>query len=127
MILLQGMKGAVPSQANISVGMSDVLRGTDVMKMLYLTSNLTDTMHTLAHYMNVALRANDTLLHFQADPSNLTGISANYMALDHRIRGTVYVNHTFVAVRWAWLALLVWTLLEAMIYQHSTAHVHKQL
>lgn len=104
-ILLQGMLGATGDQGNMTLGRSDELRGPDIMKMLYLTSNLTDTMYTLAHYMNVALRANDTLLHFQADPRNLTGMSADYIAPSHRVHGTVYVNRTFVEMRWAWLAL----------------------
>jgi hypothetical protein len=62
-------------------------------------------MHAIAHYMTIALRANDTILDIQNDPNNLTGIPADYVAPGHRVAGTVFVQATHLHVRWPWLSL----------------------
>jgi hypothetical protein len=78
---------------------------SDGSKSLYRSRNITKTMHTTAHYMTVALRANDTILEIQNDPENRTHIPADYVAPRHRVVGTVFIQTTHLRVRWPWLAL----------------------
>lgn len=72
---------------------------------LYRSPDITKTMHSIINYMNVALRANDTVLAQQNDPQNLTGIPDDFVAPSHRVAGTVYVQAVHLHVRWAWLTL----------------------
>lgn len=60
-------------------------------------------MHTIAHYMSVALRANDTLLAQQDDVNNATRLPVDYVAPSHRVSGTVYVQTTLLRVCWKFL------------------------
>jgi hypothetical protein len=66
--------------------------------------NITKIMYTIAHYMTVALRANDTLLERQNEPDNSTRLPADYVAPSHRVNGTVYIQAVHLHVRWCWLA-----------------------
>ncbi|KAF2680030.1 hypothetical protein K458DRAFT_421844 [Lentithecium fluviatile CBS 122367] len=62
-------------------------------------------IYTAAHYMTVALRANDTILAQQNDPHNKTNIPADFVSPSHRVAGTVYIQAIHVRARWGWLAL----------------------
>ena len=88
---------------NVTIYRQSALRGLQATKSLYQSPNITKTMHTIAHYMTVALRANDTILAHQNDPQNKTGIPASFVAPSHRVNGTVYVQAVLLRVRWAWL------------------------
>jgi hypothetical protein len=83
------------------------LSGGEAAQSLYRSPNITKTMHTVAHYGTVALRANDTILAQQNDPQNKTVTSQSYVAPSHRINGTVYVQAVYLRVRWIWLTLPV--------------------
>lgn len=71
-------------------------------------------MHTVAHYVSVALRANDTMLAQQNAATNSTEFLSNYIAPSQRVNGTVYDQTILLQVRWGWLAfpagLLVMTI-----------------
>jgi hypothetical protein len=56
--------------SNLSTGKFDWLLGTEMIKTLYLTPNITDTVHTLVHHMNVALRSINTFEDFQTNLLN---------------------------------------------------------
>jgi hypothetical protein len=51
-----------------------------MMKMLYMTPNMTDMVFTLAHYMNVALRSIHTFADFQASLWNDTKLPKYYIS-----------------------------------------------
>jgi hypothetical protein len=76
----------------------------EAAEVLYRSHNITKTMHTIAHYVTVALRANDTILERQNDTNNSTHLPADYVAPSHRVAGTVYVQTVLLHVRWGWLA-----------------------
>jgi hypothetical protein len=100
-------------------------------ELLYRAPNITKTMHTIAHYMTVALRANDTVLAQQKDPNNATSLPISYVAPSHRVIGTVYVQVVLLHVRWGWLAfpaalvLLVATVLIETIRTSQSVGVWK--
>lgn len=73
-------------------------------EFLYRAHSIPDRMRNIAHYMTVALRANDTILARQNDPTNSTGLPDDFVALSHRVNGTAYVQAVHLHVRWAWLA-----------------------
>jgi hypothetical protein len=95
--------------ANVSTTRQDFLLNSGAQNpvaagSLYRTHNITATMHTIAHYISVALRANDTILALQNDPRNAMRLPADYIAPTHRVVGTVYVQTVLLRVRWGWLA-----------------------
>ncbi|KAL0261322.1 hypothetical protein SLS55_002752 [Diplodia seriata] len=73
--------------------------GPDVARMLYATENTTQSLDHLAHYLNVALRANDTVL-LQERTGNTSAIASS-----QAVNGTVWVQVIFVRVRWEFLIL----------------------
>lgn len=77
-------------------GLSGLTPGAE---LLYRAPNITKTMHTIAHYMTVAFRANDTILAQQKDPNNATGLPVNYVAPSHRVADTVYIQVVLLHVR----------------------------
>lgn len=91
----------------MSLDMRDSLRGTEVTKMLYRTRNITESMYSLVHYMNIALRSNDSILHNQEQGEDSIKTSSPYIAPTHKVKGTVYIEKLHVAVRWVWLTLPV--------------------
>ncbi|KAL1645042.1 hypothetical protein SLS58_004113 [Diplodia intermedia] len=64
--------------------------GPDVARMLYATDNTTQSLDHLAHYLNVALRANDTVL-LQERTGNTSAIASS-----QAVNGTVWVQAIFV-------------------------------
>ncbi|KAF2132206.1 hypothetical protein P153DRAFT_429386 [Dothidotthia symphoricarpi CBS 119687] len=80
------------------------LQGPESLQLLYRSPNITKTMYTVAQYINLALRSNDTTLHKQDDPGNSTKTPADYVAPSHRISGLVFVQAVQLRVRWPWLA-----------------------
>jgi hypothetical protein len=89
----------------LGVDMSKDMPNPQAAELLYHSPNITKTMHNIAHYMTVALRANDTVLAQQNDPQNETTIPQSYVAPSHRVNGTVYVQVVHLRVRWGWLIL----------------------
>ncbi|CAO2649241.1 Nn.00g066260.m01.CDS01 [Neocucurbitaria sp. VM-36] len=106
---------------NVSMERNDQLLGADILQNLYLATNLTDMVYTVARHMNVALRSVQTSIDLQADPKNTTGLPRDYISPKNRVPGLVHINKIHVRVRWGWLALpaflaiLVLTLLVATI------------
>ena len=87
----------------LTIYRQSALRGLQAAKSLCQSPNITKTMHTIAHYMTVALRANGTILAHQNDSQNKTDMPASFVAPSHRVKGTVYVQAVLLRVRWAWL------------------------
>jgi energy-coupling factor transporter transmembrane protein EcfT len=109
--------------SNLSTGTSDWLDGSEMMQTLYLTPNITNMVHTLAHYMKVALRSINTFEDYQTNLLNGTGLPKDYISPKERVAGRVFVDVIHVRVRWPWLILpallmsLAFTLLVATILQ----------
>jgi hypothetical protein len=125
-VLLQGVAHLI-GQGNVSFGMKDSLSGTEVLKMLYQPRNITESIHSLVHYINIALRSNHTILHSSEKGEEAAGGSATYITPSHRVKGTVYIVELHVAVRWAWLALpgLV-ALLTGLLLAFTMIESHSQ-
>lgn len=96
-----------------SSGQSTMSQLGVIPELLYQLPNITDSIYSLAHYMNVAMRSNDTLLERQgrqrtnpsAQNSTNTESENDYVAPSHRVEGTVNVMQIHVAIRWGWLAM----------------------
>jgi hypothetical protein len=123
--------GSFPFNSNLSSGRGDYLRRTDMMTTLYLTPNLTETMHAVTHYMNIALRSMNTFADFQTSFSNNTKLPKDYISPKERVVGRVWVDVIHIRVRWPWLilpailmliafALLAATILETWSQRVST-------
>ncbi|KAJ4346365.1 uncharacterized protein N0V89_010294 [Didymosphaeria variabile] len=108
--IIKALRKSLP-MANVTsweIGLiADGFHNAEAAVSLYMSPNITKTMQTIAHYVTVALRANDTILERQKHPDNNTGISTDYVAPSHRVAGTVYVQTVLLHVRWGWLAFPV--------------------
>lgn len=111
--------GKVLPSANVTTARQNGLHGSgysnpEAAESLYRSPNITATMHTVAHYVSIALRANDTMLAQQNAATNSTEFLSNYIAPSQRVNGTVYDQAILLQVRWGWLAfpagLLVMTI-----------------
>lgn len=94
--------GDILPNANVSTSRQTGLYGSgfsnpEAVKNLYMSPNITTTMHTITHYVSVALRANDTILAQQNSSNNVS--LANFVAPSHRVAGTVYVQIVLLHVR----------------------------
>jgi hypothetical protein len=72
--------------------------------ILNRSPNIKETIHTIAHYMTVALRVNDTLLERQNKPNNSAHFPVEHLTPSHPVNGTVYIQSVHLHVRWGWLA-----------------------
>lgn len=125
-VLLEGAKfsrGYTDSQeGNVTTQSRGGLSGPEVMKTLYQTPNITDSVHNLAYYMSVAIRSNDTILEKQR-PGSEAALDEEYVAPSHQVAGTVKVDTIHVLVHWGWLAFptvlafLVLILLATTIFE----------
>lgn len=126
MVLLQGVSSLIES-GNVSLRMHDSLQGTEVTKMLYQSRNITESMYSLVHYMNIALRSNDSILHNQEQGEDTSKTSSPYIAPTHRVKGTMYIEKLHIAVRWFWLTLPVLvTLLTGVLLVVTIFDSHRQ-
>lgn len=73
--------------------------GPEILRMLYAADNTTKAMENMAHYMTIALRANDTIL--LRDTSGNSSI----IAPSHSINGAGWDQAVFIQARWVWLVL----------------------
>lgn len=73
--------------------------GPEIGRMLYISDNTTLSLEHMAHYLTVALRANDTVL-LQKKTGNSSTIAPS-----QAVNGTVWVQDIFVRVRWEFLSL----------------------
>jgi hypothetical protein len=77
---------------------------TSEIKHLYQPDNITATMHTIAHNMTVALRANNTIgQELNAGTFTNKGFR-NMVGSTYQVIGTEYVQAVHLRVRWAWLS-----------------------
>jgi hypothetical protein len=88
-------------QGDVGTGNSDSApRGsTDMATMLFRARNMTKAIETMAKFMTIALRSNDSLS-LQDDSHN-----ASIVASSHAVFGQMQVDELYIRVKWAWLAL----------------------
>jgi hypothetical protein len=88
-------------QGDVGTGSSEsVPRGsTDMATMLYRAANMTKAIETMAKFMTIALRSNDSL------PLQDAEHNASIVAPTHIVYGQMHVEVLFVRVGWVWLAL----------------------
>jgi len=111
---------------NVSTGFGNTLYGPEVLKMMYQTPNISKSLQNLAHYMTVALRANDTALALQSNLNDSTGLPKDYIAPSHRVSGYAYRDQVHVRVRWGWLALpALLVILVALLLIGTVRATHK--
>ncbi|KAF4537710.1 uncharacterized protein LTHEOB_11482 [Lasiodiplodia theobromae] len=85
-------------------------QGPEIARMLYTADNTTQSLEHMAHYLTVALRANDTVL-LQEQTGNSSAIAPS-QAVD----GTVWVQEIFVRVHWEFLSLPALVLALTMVF-----------
>jgi hypothetical protein len=85
--------------SNLSTDTDVWLRGSEMTKTLYLTPNITDMVHTLVHYMNVALRSINTFEDYRTSLLNDTELPKYYISPKDRVAGRVLIDVIHVRVR----------------------------
>jgi hypothetical protein len=116
-VLFDGIKLSMPREGSgfgggvVTMGHNGVLAGIElsapplIPALLYQAQNITQSIHSLAHYMTVAMRANDTLLAPEHKNSTHAFEDSDVVAPSHRVEGTVLSSVIHVEVRWYWLAM----------------------
>lgn len=97
-----------PSIVNVTQGAAT--EGPAVARMLFATDNTTQSLEHMAQHLNVALRANDTVL-LQQRTGDTTAIASS-----QAVNGTVWVQEIFVDVRWQFLILPAMVLVLTAVF-----------
>jgi hypothetical protein len=93
---------------------------TSEIKHLYQPDNITATMHTIAHNMTVALRANNTIGQ-ELNAGNFTNKGfRNMVGSTYQVIGTEYIQAVHLRVRWAWFSFPAALLLIAAVILFHT-------
>lgn len=119
-VLFDGIKLSMPQENGgfgggvVTIGHNGVLAGMEqsapplIPALLYQAKDIFQSVRSLAHYMTVSMRANDTILAIENGESPRSfdaGFGPGFVAPSHRVEGKVFASVIHVEVRWWWLAM----------------------